>query len=60
MEPRPRSIGTVVFGALLIVLALWLIVRILEAIWLPLLIIGLVVIALGVAGWVLYRRTRRW
>lgn len=60
MEPRPRSIGAVVFGALLIVLALWLIVRILEAIWLPLLIIGLVVIALAVAGWVVYRRTRRW
>jgi LPXTG-motif cell wall-anchored protein len=60
MEPKPRSIGGVVFGALLIVLALWLIVRIMEAIWLPLLIIGLVAVALGVAGWLLYRRNRRW
>lgn len=60
MDPRPKSIGGVVFGALLIVLALWIIVRIMEAIWLPLLIIGLVAAALSVAGWLLYRRTQRW
>ncbi|PPF38744.1 hypothetical protein [Rathayibacter sp. AY1A3] len=60
MDHRPRSIGSVVTGALLIVLALWLIVRILEAIWLPLLAIGLVAIGLSLAGWIIYRRTRRW
>ncbi|MBO0983661.1 hypothetical protein [Rathayibacter sp. SD072] len=60
MDRRPHSIGSVVTGALLIVLALWLIVRILEAIWLPLLVIGLVAISLILASWIIYRRTRRW
>lgn len=60
MEPKPRTIGAFVFGALLIVIALWLIVRILESIWLPLLIIALVVIGIIVAGWFVHGRFRRW
>lgn len=60
MEPKPRTVAGFVFSTLLVVIALWLIVRILSDIWLPLLIIALVVIGIIVAGWILYRRTRRW
>jgi len=60
MEPKPRTVVGVVFSILLVVIALWLIVHILADIWLPLLIITLVVIAVVVAGSILYRRFRRW
>gem|GEM_PF-4967383 len=60
MEPRPRSVVTLVFRALLVIIMLWLIVRIVEAIWLPLLLVALIVAGLGTAGWLIYRRTRRW
>ncbi len=60
MDPRPHNVLALVLSALLVVVALWLIVRIGEVIWLPLLIIALVVMAIVIASWLLYRRTRRW
>ncbi len=60
MEPHPRNAVGVVFSALLITVMLWFIIRIIEAVWLPLLIILLIIASLGVGGWLLYRRTRRW
>ncbi len=60
MEPRRRNLLGIVFTALVVVVAVWLIIRIVEAIWLPLVIIASVIIGLLVAGWIVYRRTRRW